>query len=188
MRGSSLIKAVYGLYSDPDGAQRAVDALRSEGIPDRNITVISAEPFEEYEFGRRDHRTPMPWLAVLGGLLGGGSGYLLSSLTQRAYPIPTGGMPIVVHWVDGIVAYELTMLGAILMTLVTLLITAHLPDWTPRLYDPAVSDGCILIGVVGPPEESRVEIERRLREAGTATIKELTLHGRFGSKSQGATG
>jgi hypothetical protein len=188
MRGDLLMKAVYGLYSDADGAQRAVDTLRSEGIPGRDIVVISSEPFEEYEFGRRDHRTPMPWLAALGGLLGGGSGYLLSSLAQRAYPIPTGGMPLVAHWTDGIVTYELTMLGAILMTLLTLLITAHLPDWSPGLYDAAVSDGCILIGVVNPPEKSRVEIERRLREAGTTRIKEVTLRRRFGSKLQGATG
>lgn len=182
------MKAVYGLYSDPDRAQRAVDSLRSGGIPDRDITIISGEPFEEYEFGRRDHRTPMPWLAALGGLLGGGSGYLFSSLTQRAYPIPTGGMPIVAQWTNGIITYELTMLGAILMTLVTLLITARLPDWTSRLYDPAVSDGCILIGVVNPPDDSRDEIERRLREAGTTAVTEVTLRRRFGSKLQGATG
>jgi len=182
------MKAVYGLYSDPDGAQHAVDSLRSAGVPDRDITVISGEPFEAYEFGQRDHRTAMPWLAALGGLLGGGSGYLLSSLTQKAYPIPTGGMPIVVQWTNGIITYELTMLGAILMTLVTLLITARLPDWAPHLYDPAVSDGCILIGVVNPPDDSRDEIERRLREAGTAAVKEVTLRWRFGSKLQGATG
>jgi hypothetical protein len=177
------MKAIYGLYSDPERAQQAVDALRSGGTPDGDITVISAEPFDEYEFGQRDRRTPMPWLAALGGLVGGGSGYLLSSLAQRAYPISTGGMPIVAHWADGVVTYELTMLGAILMTLLTLLITAHLPDWTARLYDRAVSDGYILIGVVNPPEESRVEIERRLRAAGTARIKEVLLQKTVGSKS-----
>lgn len=182
------MKAVYGLYSDPERAQRAADSLRAAGIPDRDITVISGEPLEEFEFGRRDHRTPMPWLAALGGVLGGGSGYLLSSLTQRAYPIPTGGMPIVAQWTNGIVTYELTMLGAILMTLVTLLITAGIPDWRAQLYDPAVSDGYILIGVINPPDDSRIEIERRLRESGTAAVKEVVLRRRFGSKLQGATG
>ena len=129
----------------------------------------------------------MSWLAALGGLLGGGSGYLLSSFAQRTYIIPTGGIPIVAHWADGVVTCKLTMLGAILMTLLTLVITAHLPDWTARLYVLAVSDGCILIGVVNPPEESCVEIERRLR-GGTATIKEVILQRTVGSKSQGATG
>lgn len=64
-------KAIYGLYSDPDSAQRAVDSLRGAEVEARDITVISSEPFEEYEFGRMDHRTPMPWLAALGGLIGG---------------------------------------------------------------------------------------------------------------------
>lgn len=182
------MKAIYGLYSDPNAAQRAVDLLRSGGVPDSDITIMSGEPFEAYGFGRRDHRTAMPWLAALGGLLGGASGYLLASLTQKAYPIPTGGMPIVAQWTNGIITYELAMLGAILMTLVTLLLTARLPDWRAQLYDPAISDGCILIGVVNPSGESRVEIERRLREAGATAVKEASLAGDPGSKLQGATG
>ena len=36
---------------------------------------------------------PYRW-AVLGGAIGGICGYLLTTLTQKAYPILTGGMPI----------------------------------------------------------------------------------------------
>ena len=168
-----MLKAIYGLYPDPDSAQRAVDSLRGAGIEQRNLAVMSSEPFEEYEFGRIDHRTPMPWLAVLGGLLGGATGFLLSSLTQKLYPLPTGGMPIMPIWSNGIVTYELTMLGAILMTLFTLLFTSRLPDWRKRLYDREVSEGRILVGVVNPAEESRVEVERRLREAGALQVKDF---------------
>lgn len=166
-------KAIYGLYRDPDSAQRAVDSLRSAEVEARDIAVISSEPFEEYEFGRMDHRTPMPWLAALGALMGGVSGFLLAVLTQKSYPLATGGMPIVTLWANGIITYELTMLGAILTTLFTLLVTARIPDWRAKIYDPAVSEGKILIGVVNPREESRVELKRRLSEAGAAEIKEV---------------
>jgi hypothetical protein len=166
-------QAVYGLYSDPDSAQRAVNALRGAEVELRDIAVVSSQPFDEYEFGRRDHQTPMPWLAALGGLAGGTGGFLLAVLSQKAYPLPTGGMPIVALWPSGIVTYELTMLGAILTALLTLLVTARLPDWRAGLYDPAVSDGKILVGVVNPREDSRVELERRLREAGAEQTKTI---------------
>ncbi|MBZ5513685.1 MAG: DUF3341 domain-containing protein [Acidobacteriia bacterium] len=173
------MQAVYGLYSDPSRAQRAFDSLRAAGVEEHGIAVVSSVPWEEYEFARRDRRTPMAWLAALGGLLGGVSGYLLAGLTQKAYPIPTGGMAINVPWTNGIITYELTMLGAILVTLITLLISAHIPDWTPRVYDPAVADGCILVGVVNPRHDSRVEIERSLREAGADSIKEANVTNRW---------
>jgi len=170
-----MLKAIYGLYADPDSAQRAVDSLRAAGVDERAISVASSEPFEEYEFGRREQRTPMAWLAALGGLVGGVSGYLLSSLTQKAYPLPTGGMPLAPLWTNGIITYELTMLGAILATLAILLVSARLPNWKPQLYDPAISDGYILVGVVSPPEALRIGLERTLREAGASEVKELVV-------------
>lgn len=171
------MQALYALYSDADSAQRAINSLRAGasrlGFKEEAITVLSSEPFEEQEFTRRVAETPMPWLAALGGLMGGASGYALTSLTQRAYPLPTGGMALAPLWTDGIIVYELAMLGAILATLVTLLVTAPLPQGRPKLYDPEISTGKILVGVVNPPPAARLELEGWLREAGAKTIKEI---------------
>ena len=113
----------------------------------------------------------MPWLAALGAMIGGSSGYALAVFTQRAYPLPTGGMPIAPHWTNGIVTYELTMLSAILTTLAALLISSRLPDWSSsKLYDPEVSNGKILVGVMNPPADIRPDLERRLREAGADRV------------------
>jgi|YelNatPaOPRAMG01_1025707.scaffolds.fasta_scaffold48226_1 hypothetical protein len=171
------MKAIYGLYPDPDSAQRALNVLeraQSElGFRKEDIAVLSGEPYEEYGFGQRDKVTRMPWLAALGGLIGGLSGWWFVSFTQKSYPMISGGMHLVTKWPDGIITYELTMLGAILTTLVTLLITARIPDWRGRkLYDPAISNGRILIGVINPPEMAREELEKRLRTAGAETVKE----------------
>ena len=167
------MKAVYGLYPDPDSAQRAVDLLRGANVEDRSIVVLSSEPFDEYEFGRREHKTIMPWLAALGGLVCGLGAFAFVALTQRAYPLPTGGMPIVSLWPNGIITYEFTMLGAVLATLVTLIITARSPRQSARLFDPEVSNGKILIGVVNPPEASGTEVEEALRSAGTRSVVRL---------------
>jgi len=69
------------------------------------------------------------------------------------------------------VTYELTMMGAIVTTLITLLIGSRLPNWKPKLYDPEISDGKILIGVVDPPDDTRAELENRLRRAGAEQVK-----------------
>jgi len=170
------MNAIYGLYPDPESAQRALNVLeRSQnemGFSGRDIAVLSGEPYEDHGFGQRDHKTRMPWLAALGGLVGGLSGFWFVSFAQKSYPMISGGMHLVTLAPDGIITYELTMLGAILTTLITLLVTARIPDWSGRkLYDPAISNGKILIGVTNPPAAARDELEKRLRAAGAETVK-----------------
>ena len=173
--------AIYGLYPNPDSAERALDSLRRAraelGFAPRDIAIISSEPFEGYRFGQgvdeRDHQTIMPWLAALGGALGGFTGLEFATLTQNAYPLATGGMPLAPLWTNGIITYELTMLGAILTTLVTLAVSAGLPSPRAKLYDPEVSDGNILVGVIDPPDRSRPALSKLLLDAGAAKVREF---------------
>ncbi len=156
---------IHAVYSDRQAVERAVSSLREAGVDPRDIVVLSSEPLEEYAWGRPGRPTRMGWFAALGGLLGGMSGYLLTSFTQQAYPLLTGAMPLVTGWTNGIIIYELTMLGIILATLLTLLVSAGLPDWRSQPYDPEVADGKILVGAVNIPEARRGELETRLRQA-----------------------
>lgn len=64
------------------------------------------------------------------------------------------------------ITYELTMLSAILATLVTVLASARLPERGSRFYDPAVSTGKILVGVTNLRGHSREELRRRLKIGG----------------------
>jgi hypothetical protein len=171
------VKAVYGLYPDPDAAQRAVNRLRAAGIADSDIVVISSEPFEEYEFSRRDKATWLYWIAGAGGAVGLVLAYLLTSITQRAWPISTSGMPIVTPYANAIILFEMTMLGAILATVTTLFITAKLPKRGPRLYDPAVSDGYILVGLENPPDHSVGGARAALEAAGGGEVRQLIEQG-----------
>ena len=102
--------SIYGLFPGPHSAERGMNALRDAGVAPGKILVMSSEPFEEYSFAQGESRTWMPWLAVLGGLVGGVSGFALAWYTQTAYPQPliTGGMPLVAAGPTGIVTYELT--------------------------------------------------------------------------------
>jgi hypothetical protein len=172
------MNAIYGLFPDSDSARRALTTLRTESsrlrIEPKAIVLMSCEPLEEEGFGWEEERTPMPWLAALGGLLGGMAGYALAAFTQRTYPLPTGGMPIVAMFPSGIVMYELTMLGAIFATMATLLISTRLPNYRKRLYDPEVTNGKILVGVNNPDRDCKDEIGQRLQREGAEQVKEFS--------------
>jgi hypothetical protein len=170
------MNALYGLYADPEAAQRAVDCLRAASselkFDAQQIVIVSGEPHEGYEF-TDSHATGAPYAwAALGAAAGGTIGYLLTTLSQKSYPIPTGGMSLTPAWTNGIIIYELIMLGAILTTLVVLLIGAGLPNFKGVITDPEIGMGKILVGVVDPPENSRPELEKRLLQAGAALVKQ----------------
>jgi hypothetical protein len=165
------VTAIYALYADPEEAQRAVDGLRAAGVPERDITIISGEPIEEFEFGQRDKATWLHWIAGAGGFAGLLAGTWLTWFAETVWPLSTGNMPIVSWWPNLIVMFEMTMLGAILATVVTLLITAKIPGREPTLYDPEVTDGKILVGVENPRAATVDQLERALLASGVARLK-----------------
>lgn len=157
---------LYALYESPEAAGRAITGLRAAGVPDSAVIVQSSEPFGPHE---PEKGTWMPWIAVAGGLVGLGSGVALTSLTQLDWPLVSGGMPIVSIWPDLIPTFELTMLGAVLGTVGTFVATGIVRGGDRTIYDPAVSDGRILVGVVQDPEAehlSPADLERVLGREG----------------------
>jgi hypothetical protein len=163
--------AVYALYRDANAALRAVDGLRSAGVGEHHITIVSGEPIEHHPLGDRDKATWMFWIASAGGAVGLAVATWLTRMTESAWPLPTGNMPIVSWWTNLIIMFELTMLGGILATVITLLVTARLPSGGGALYDAEVADGKILVGVENPPGRLVAEVERALAAAGDARVK-----------------
>jgi molybdopterin-containing oxidoreductase family membrane subunit len=151
------VSAVYGLFSSPDAAQRAINMLHAAGVADDRITIVTGEPYEEHDFAHRDKATWMWYIAAAGGFIGLAVATWLTRTTELAWPLPTGNMPIVAWWPNLIIMFELTMLGGILSAVATLLVTAKLPSKRSGLYDPAIMDGNILVGVDDPSDASAVE-------------------------------
>jgi hypothetical protein len=166
------VKAVYGLYLDGAAAQQAVNRLRAAGTPDGDNTVMSAQPMEDFEFGRMHKATWMWWFACGGGLIGMAAGLGLSWLTETSWPMDVGGLPTFAWWPNLIITFELTMLGAILTTVVTLVVTARLGRGS-AFYDPAVSDGKILVGVARPVESAVAGLEAALAAPPGAEVKRI---------------
>ena len=166
------MKAIYGLYPDGQSAQQVVNRLRAAGLTDREITVCSSQPMEHYEFGQMDRATWIWWIACGGGLIGMASALGLSWLTETTWPIDVGGLPAFAWWPNLIITFELTMLGAIIATVVTLVITARLGRGG-GLYDPEVTEGKILVGIENPSESAAPALEAALRAVDVGEVRTI---------------
>jgi hypothetical protein len=167
------VRAVYALYPNGQSAQEGVNRLRSAGLADRDITILSGQPMEDYEFGHIDRRSYMWWLACGGGLVGMATAFFLTWITETSWPINVGALPVYAWWPNLIIIFELTMLGAILTTVVSLLITGGLPGRGEKLYDPEVTSGKILVGVENPDAASVDAYEKALSAPPGAVVKKL---------------
>jgi len=167
------VKAVYALYPDGASAQDAVNRLRDAGLTDRDITIISPYPVEDQEFGDIDKASWMWWIACGGALLGLAVATALAYITEHSWPINVGGLPIWAWWPNLIIMFELTMLGAIVATVIALVVTADFGRGRGRLYDPAVSDGKILIGVENPPDGRVEDLHKALAAPPGAVVKRV---------------
>jgi len=166
------VKAIYGLYASGRSAQQAVNRLKAAGVSERDIVVMSAQPMEDFEFGRSDNKTWMWWIACAGGLIGMASAVGLAWVTEISWPINVGGLPTFAWWPNLIIIFELTMLGAILATVITLVVGAGLGR-RPSVYDPAVTDGRILVGVEHPSDARVGELEAALNAIPGAQVKTI---------------
>ena len=166
------MRAVYGLYPDGQSAQQAVNRLRAAGLADREITILSAQPMEDFEFGHIDKANWLWWIACAGGLIGMASAFGLTWLTEVSWPMDVGGLPTYAWWPNLIIIFELTMLGAILATVIVLVITAGLGRGG-GLYDPEVTEGSILVGVERPDADKAADLQAALESAPGGRIKTL---------------
>ena len=155
---------------------------------DRDITIQSAQPMEDFEFGHRDKATWMWWIACGGGLIGMASAVGLTWLTEMSWPINVGGLPIFAWWPNLIIMFELTMLGAILATVITLVVSG---DWRAAgggSDHAEVTSGSILVGVENPPERSPDRVRTGTqRAAGRAHQENLSPASTFQTPSRART-
>ncbi|MDR1988812.1 MAG: DUF3341 domain-containing protein [Acidobacteriaceae bacterium] len=156
------MNGVYALYSDGSSAQRAVNGLRRAGIADDQIVVISPAPMDEFEFSHIGSKNHMWLIACLGAVAGFAFITFLAVFTSQSWPMNVGSMATVAWYPYLIPIFELTLLGAILATVVTLIVSSGLGRRRPALYDPAVNQGKILVGLENPPQDRMPDIERAL--------------------------
>lgn len=163
------IDGLYGLYEQGDAAQQAVDHLRAAGVPRDRVTVVTPYPMDGFAFFHHESQTTMWWNACGGGLIGLTAASAMLWIGETSWPLDVGGLPVFAWWPNLIIMFELTMLGAILATVTALVVTARLGR-RGGLYDPAVSEGFILVGVTNPEPGAVALLERALSTPTPARV------------------
>jgi len=171
----------YGLLAEFDRPERLIESVRlARAAGFRQIDAFS--PFlveglaEALDF--RDER--VPWLTLLGGVLGAAIGYGMQVYTNLDYPIDVGGRPLIAPQAFMLITFELMVLGAVLFSIGGMLVLNHLP----RLHHPlfgvdafhlATSDKFFLVVFSSDPKFHQERTRAFLEELDPVRI-ELVEH------------
>ncbi|MBM3940657.1 MAG: DUF3341 domain-containing protein [SAR202 cluster bacterium] len=161
---------ILGLYPDPDKAAEAMNRLKHNGFPAEDLDIYTGSPFPEGTFGEHEPQHRLYVFPFAGAVIGFSLAMLVTIGTQISYPLITGGKPILSIPPMTIIAYEFTMLGAIIATVVGILFESRIPRRTLGVYDERITDGFIGIVVSCPAERGRAA-EQSLRASGAVDIK-----------------
>jgi len=163
---------LLAVFPDLEPAANAIEQLRTLGVHDDCMNVISGVPVTEAMLGRPHQWTNVPRIAMGGAILGFSGGFFLAFISPYIYPYPiqvstqafVPGPPSVV------VLFELTMLGMLLSTFLGVFLDSFFPNYRPMKYVPEISDGKIAI-LVECPHADEKKITDALNKMGAESVK-----------------
>jgi len=105
---------IYGIMAEFDTPTDLVEAARKTSEAGyKKIDAYSPFPVEELAEAIGFHRNGVPLVVLIGGLLGGLSGYLMQYwISAISYPINVGGKPLQSWPAFIVVTFEMTILFA----------------------------------------------------------------------------
>jgi len=163
-------RSVLGLFTDEDTAADAMDAVAAAGFSQGEYEVLTGTPYPEGTFGEEEPVHKLYRFPLVGAACGFVVGLLLTAGTQLAFPVITGGKPLLSIPPMAIIMYEGTMLGAILFTVFGIMFESRLPRLFMGAYDTRITEGYIGIAV-SADEEKMESAEEVLRGAGAEDVK-----------------
>lgn len=166
-----MSKSVLGLYNDPNQAADAMDALKNAGFAQGTFDVLTGTPYPEGAFGEHVPQHRLFRFPAFGAIIGFTLALFLTAATQIAYPLVTGGKPILSLFAMLVILYEMSMLSAVISTVVGIVIESRLPNVNPGIYDNRITEG--LIGVVITTDDDKADTAiDALNGAGAMEIKQ----------------
>jgi len=161
-------KAVFGIFSSADYAERAVDALIEDGFPSADVSVLMPDTRSTREFAHhKDTKAPEGTTAgaAAGGVVGGTLG-VLAGLGALAIP---GLGPLLAA---GPIVAGLAGLGAggAVGGFIGALVGMGIPEYEARRYEGHVKDGGILLSVHCESAGDVLRAKEILNDTGAADI------------------
>ncbi len=171
---------LYGLlaeFEDPDRLVAATQRAREAGY--RRLDAYSPYPIEELADALDFHKTHIPLLVLIGGIVGGIAGYLLQYYAAViAYPVNVGGRPLN-SWPAFIpVTFEMVILGAALTAVFGLLALNGLPmpyhpNFNVTRFKRVTQDSFFLLIEAADPQFDREATRRFLEDLKPREVSDV---------------
>jgi hypothetical protein len=124
---------LHAVFVRSADARSALQRLSQDGVKPEDVEVRSSVPLEhDVAPVGAAVKSRIPWTSLAGALVGGIAFFLMVKLTSEAYPLPTGGQPIVALPPAGVITFEGVAIGAVLATVATVLFECGLPGWLKK--------------------------------------------------------
>ena len=158
-----------GIFTEPEQAARAVRALHSSGFHD--VRAAMPAPFAEVMAALGERRSRVGRGVLVSTLLGVLAGFSLCIFTSLAWPLVTGGKPIVSLPAFTVIAFEVSVLVGGTATHAMLAYATLTGRWRRRVptKDPRFSADRIGIFVAGDAPG----MEGLLRKAGAEVVRRV---------------
>ena len=118
---------LLGVFDRPDQIAAAAAQLRGRGYGD--LETYSPAPFAEVDSAVIEKPSRVRLFTLIGGLTGVVTGYALTLWMANNWPIIVGGKPYSSVTPYTIIAFELTILFGVLMTVIGVFVFGKLPKF-----------------------------------------------------------
>jgi hypothetical protein len=156
-----------GVFSDIEGARRAVHGLVEAGFSTEQITVVCSDDTKERYFREFEHQDPAGTYTTTATIIGGSIGAALGGLSVIATAVATGSLAL---WAAGpITAWAGGVAGGLVGAMMTRGVEKELANY----YQQAVVQGHILVAVEDHRPDNRRSLEAAaliLADAGAKPV------------------
>ncbi len=162
-------KTLLALFGEIDPAAEAIEKLRTMGVPEDQMEVISGIPILAPILGRPKQHTSVTQLALGGAAVGFLFGLFLNFGVPFLFPLHTGGQPLFPIPPGIILTFEMTMLGLMGMAFLGVFLESYFPKWRPLEYVPEISDGKVAV-LFSVPEEEAEKYTQAMKDQGAESV------------------
>jgi hypothetical protein len=171
------LHGVMGEFHSVDELIDAIDKVKDAGLT--KLDAYTPYPVEEVWEAIGHHKSPVPLIVLLGGIIGGCSGFFFQYWVSAIdYPINIGGRPFN-SWPAFIpVTFECTILGAVLSAVAGVFILNGLPEpyhpvFNVKRFALASRDRYFLCIQANDPKFDREKSHNLLLEANATEVNDV---------------
>lgn len=149
---SEKVISLVALFEKSTDTAKAIDDLHTLGIPDDRMVVMTDVPYPERALGRTSEWLTLPYIVLVGAVVGLLFGLFLSAITPHLYRLDVGGHPPVGFPPAAVITFVFTMMAIIVSTFLGVLWEMDFPSFGPAPYNKAVTDGKLGVFIEFPAD------------------------------------